>query len=313
MLGYAATRKKPVEDDAAGTSQVKDVYVPLGLLGAGLALSYVDGYLYGVHNPALITIYVLTVAIVNLVMVFSALMLAVRIMDLGLGNLGPALLKIAAVALLPAAVAGIIGHYTFGMMNWGISALCYYLLLFSLFDMDAQEMVMTTTIIWVIRFVINLFILALVAKGLGVAIDAASKGLPSGHSLHGTTASDDGSAPAGPSNDAIDAQTDEAIRTGQAVDASEWLKPEHKDHAGFKMSKEQMLQIAQKFQAAGSKMVYMADIEKLNNVQISATMLVEMPDDPAARKAVLKVYDDVEENETPTKDEGQKSLRLSLD
>ena len=118
------------------------------LIVVGAILSFVDAWLQGFRSPLAIGGYVVILTGLNLVLIFGALMIAVRLLDLGLGSLGTASLKIVAVAILPAAVSGIIGHWTFGLMTWSIAAVCYYFLLYYLFEMDGQEMMIVTSIIF---------------------------------------------------------------------------------------------------------------------------------------------------------------------
>ena len=87
-------------------------------------------------------------------MIFAALLLTAKLLDLGLGEIGPALLKIAAVAILPSAVGGIIreGLSPFGgYLAFGVTIVAYWFLLWLHFEMDFQEMTICTAIIWVIR------------------------------------------------------------------------------------------------------------------------------------------------------------------
>jgi hypothetical protein len=51
-------------------------------------LAFVDASVHKIHNPILMGGYVLLTTVGNVIMVFAALMAAVRIMGLGLGRCG---------------------------------------------------------------------------------------------------------------------------------------------------------------------------------------------------------------------------------
>lgn len=114
---------------------------------------------------------------------------------------------------------------------------------------------------------------------------------------------------------AQDRACEEELKAPDHAEAREWLKPEHVNHGGFKVGAEEMRNMTEELYQAGAVQVWVTGIEKVGDGEISASMLVELPKDPAARKRIFeweaKLYG--EEGETGTRDAGQKYLPLGLD
>ena len=175
MLGYARTMpRKP--DEAAVSGMLHDVYAPLGLLVAGVLANFLDARVRGLHDPAMMTVFVMITCTINLVLVFSALLIGVKLLDLGLGSIGPALLKIAAVALLPAAIGDIVRYYTLGIVAWPMTVIMYYALLYFLFQLDGSEMWIVVAIIWLMQTWISLLILGLLFGAMGIGLRSGARG-----------------------------------------------------------------------------------------------------------------------------------------
>ncbi len=324
VLGYAgpSRSRSHVEEEVAKASRVADLYVPCALIVVGVALAFVDAYLKGFSSPIFSVLYVAATTIVNLVFVFGALLIAIQLLDLGLGPIGTATLKIIAVAILPGAVSGIIGHYTWGLMSWSISLVVYYLLLFYLFDMDGQEMVIVTAIIFAVRFITSILLVVALAGWLGVHMAGAGSATGSsglgGSGMSAIGSGDDGSATSSEESPEVTAAKHAKvmaaeIASGEAVEAREWLAPSHKNHAGSKMSNSVMLELANRFYKAGAKKVWAANVETKGQMEVCAQFIVEMPTDPAARREVINVDDKINEVEQPSPDKGQQYLEVSLD
>ncbi len=105
----------------------------------------------------------------------------------------------------------------------------------------------------------------------------------------------------------------QSLIANKGVEAREWLNPSHANHAGFKMSPATMLDWTNKFYAAGADKVYCVDMQTIGNSEVCAMFVIQMPNDPAARKAVLKVSDDLNEEDHPSPDNNEKYLIEALD
>jgi len=118
---------------------------------------------------------------------------------------------------------------------------------------------------------------------------------------------------AAPSQSQDDDDKAQTLIADKGVEAREWLNPSHANHVGFKMSPATMLDWTNKFYAAGAAKVYCVDMQTIGNNEICAMFVIEMPSDPAARKAVLKVSDNLNEEDHPSLDNGEKYLIEALD
>lgn len=165
------------EEQAEETRQIvsyqrREMILPAALIALGLLLTFFEARLViGQWSVLAIVFYAVFTTIINLALIFTALMITSKLLDLGLGELGPAVLKICAVAILPAAVSGIIDaglrpHAGFfaGFVAWTVALLLYFFLLWLHFDMDFQEMAICTTLIWVIRTWVGMAIFMLLFK-----------------------------------------------------------------------------------------------------------------------------------------------------
>ena len=111
----------------------------------------------------------------------------------------------------------------------------------------------------------------------------------------------------------IDAACAEMLAEDNHREAREWCRDS--SSAGFEMSKDEMLELAEEFYAAGAEKVYVTGIERVGNANVAACLVVKLPSGGAARKAVLRaeaklIHGDDEE---PEKDVGQKYVLLGLD
>lgn len=315
LLAYASSIRKPV-DPATAASKITDIYVPLALLALGLVAYIWDAHLWGITNPAVMAGFILVKSIINLVLVFIALLIATKLIDLGLGPIGPALLKIAAVALLPGAVGDIIAIYTMGMVAWGITIVMYWGLLYYLFDMDAGEFVMVTGILWVVQTWISTLLVILILSSMGVSRPSL---LPNPRSAAGGGLFGPPAQPADPAEqfdltpEGRDKYAQYMIDNGDAVEAREWLKPEHTNHATIRFSLDTQREWTDKFYAAGARKVWCADFYKLGVQEAAHQLLIEFPDDPKSRAAILQRVAEMERHpKFPDPDPGSKYFHIYL-
>ena len=117
----------------------------------------------------------------------------------------------------------------------------------------------------------------------------------------------------GPSAKDIDAACAEMLSQENHREAREWCRDPKS--AGFELSKEEMLELAEEFYAAGAETVYVTDIERLGNSNVSASMVVKLPSGGSARKSVFDAEAKFAKKigEEPVGDSGQKYVLLGLD
>src|SRR5207248_10812249 len=108
-LAYQRTAPRPDtrgQDNTLG-QPFKDFYLPIILFVAGFVMTLVEArYALRITSLGFILGYAGVIIVINLVLVFSGIMIATKLLDLGLGPIGPALMKIAAISVLPGPVAG---------------------------------------------------------------------------------------------------------------------------------------------------------------------------------------------------------------
>lgn len=133
----------------------KDLYLPLGLFLLGIALTFIEGrYGRGLVDVTTCLFFTAFVTTINLVLSIAGILLVVKMLDLGLGPIGPAMVKIAAVATLPGAVSGMLYHqlgFSGFFIIWVINLVLIYAMFMGLLGLDFQETGICTCIIWVMR------------------------------------------------------------------------------------------------------------------------------------------------------------------
>lgn len=318
LLAYAGVVSKRT-DDVTKQSQITDVYAPIGVIVAGFLVYYLDAYIRGLHDPLTMSVFVIITCVIDLILVGTAMMIGVKLVDLGLGNIGPAILKIVAVALLPAAIGDIVRYYTFGLFSWGLTLLMYYALLWSLFDMDGQEMAIVTGIIWLVQTWVSFLILAVLFSSLGIGVHSSglassgSKGASQFFAANGATASD---KPPPPNPDEVAANE---IRDGTAVEFLTWIKPDL--HGVPRGSRWLAQQQAERYYKAGAKKVWAMKVDRHpgSTLEICHEMVIELPDDPEARKTFLKneygfdPAENADADSEPDPNAGKRYIHVPLD
>lgn len=319
QLGYASKGQYNKAAADAKQAAIHEIYIPVGLILAAIIVYYLNAYLLGL-NPLVGLAYILVSAGVRLVLVFLGLMIGVQMIDLGLGAAGPAMLKIAAVALLPGALSDLMSIYTYWVLPWVLSIGMYVGLLYYLFDMDGQEIGIVTGIISVIGRVAFYIVIAVFIKTNTAPSQAVTIGLvgappqPQGpvdpETIPDTATPAPRNAPPPPPGhqetpkekaqriarervEKADHDLETEIKSDKAFDAREWLKPEFDMHSGTKDGSNALLEWVEKLYAAGAKHVWVSDIQHAGRYEMAQDFIVEMPDEPDAREAVLGVMGDL--------------------
>lgn len=306
ILGYARAVSKPIDEGSKGAATT-DIYIPVALIVVGLIARYLDSYIRGLHDPLMMSVYVIITCTINLMLIFAALMIGVKLLDLGLGSIGPAMLKICAVAILPAAAGDMIAYYTIGLVGWGATLLMYYGLLIYLFDLDGQEMWIICAIVWAMKW-LSFFILVALFASMGMGLRASNSSVGTKATPLLMTGSGDEPAQADPDKLAAD-----EIRNGTAVEFRKWIKVN--THGVLRGSQMSVAKDAESYYAAGAKAVWAMEIEKKSsNIEICHDMVIELPDDPKAKKAVRKaIYGEDLPDSDEDPDAGKKFIHVKLD
>lgn len=123
------------------------------------------------------------------------------------------------------------------------------------------------------------------------------------------------------------ARIDLASTEWESAEAREWLSGER--HTGGEASKKDLVEMTEAFYEAGAAKVYVTGIavfkpedwgvkpaneEEAKGVAVSDTLIVELPDDPVKRKAVIdlavKYFAETWEETYDSQDYGQKYIRF---
>jgi hypothetical protein len=193
MLAYAGARRshvikggEKVVDNNVG-DPIKDVAIPSALFLLGVVMTFIEArYGRGMTNMVEAMAFTGFMVLFNLVLVFAGIMIAVKALDLGLGPIGPALLKIAAISVLPGASAAILQHML-GLngvfIAWIASIVLTYGMFILMLGLDLNETLYCTAFIWFVRTWVGYALVGLLlgamfaASGGGTAARISSGGL----------------------------------------------------------------------------------------------------------------------------------------
>jgi hypothetical protein len=302
MLGYAQMAPKRHGSDEERSTDVffnplRDLYIPGALIVGGTIISYIAiVFRDGVRSPGIAVLAVGLMTLFSLILTVPAVLLSVKLFDLGLGPIGPGILKIAACAIAPGAVGDLMSMLfsgaAGGYIGWCMSYLITLGIFMKLLDMDFGEVLMCSTFIFLLRTWAVTALLMLVMRGFGMG------GLPIGGfggggggggriTLAGEVDHDEDD-----SLDAIRARdSDEmTIRTlhGGGVDGKTWIEGgSNRVLAG--QNHETSLQVIRDFFSAGATEVRVfPHKDAKHNQEAVVTMIVVPPDDKDTRARVFK-------------------------
>ena len=318
LLPYRRPAPSPTRGQANNNlgEPVKDLYIPLGMFLLGVILAFIETRVaWGIRDfiPALITTLIFVV--LNIVLVFGAIMIAVKMLDLGLGPVGPAMLKIAAIAVLPGAVAGVF-EASFGFGGGWLGRIAGLLLTYVIFmwlmELDGHETRICTAIIWLVRtFGTGLIIFGLVGA-LGISAQRLTPIIAGG----GGAAQEQEFGPYGGrylSAKEMDTLATRLLAAPRAMEAGAWLAGAPPEKRLFKSAREgTALDNLKYLHDIGAKKitVTLATVETEGEGEWAQQLVIELPASKEARQGILEWndhmgnilrYDDVE-------DKGQKYL-----
>ena len=181
LAGYAQMAgKRRLADEKVDRSEVffnpvKDIYIPGGLIVAGTVLSYLAlVYNHGIRNPGVAMLAVGVMTLVNVILTIPGILVTIKLFDLGIGPIGPGIVKLAACAIAPGAIGELLGMVfgngaIGGYIGWFISFGLEVLIFMKLLDMDFFETIVCSTIIWVIQTWIGYAVMLALLSGLGIS------------------------------------------------------------------------------------------------------------------------------------------------
>jgi hypothetical protein len=280
VLGYAG--RNPRADAAVASDSreaMKMLIGPAVLFGLGLVLTFVDYMFHWKMSVGSASIAVAVNLLVSMVLIFVGCLIAIRLLNFSLGSPQEAALKVAAVALLPAAVSGMIAWQfgvAGGMAGWGVSLILYFSLLKVFFDLDLMEINILTTIIWLVQTWVGYALIAIILAALTGGNSMLSGGAMGfiGGAMGGGSPGVRDSSPTGQ----INKRAERYKMAANAFEAKEWLAGgAERTIMGFDREKS------------------LAAI-KFDTKEIADKVVADMPDDQATRDKIVAVHKPLFEN-----------------
>jgi hypothetical protein len=174
LLGYSRAPVAAETQDDNDPNAIKELYFPIGVFAAGLALSLLQA-----TKLSIITFpFQTAMALVGIRLVFDMILICggclavMGWLEISFGSPGPALLKIAGIALIAAPVASIVSyliHDPFGIIGIVVAMAVIWILFMKMFDMDIADVRVLTAIVGLVRLWAGYAILALIINGIGIS------------------------------------------------------------------------------------------------------------------------------------------------
>ncbi len=292
-LGYAGRNPKAAQKEAEDSqAAMKQLMWPIIMSLLGVAAMFTNMMVsYKASVPAAMAA-VGVALLVNMVLISAGCLIAMKLLDFGLGAPGEALLKLCAVELLPGAVSGLIEHQlgmVGGLVGWGVALFMYYGLLMWFFDLDTMEVMILTTIIWLIRtwlgYIIVAFLLSAILGGAAWNTGAGPMALLTGGG--GPSIKTDNS-PAGRNN----VYGEALINRRDALTSDEFLA-KGPNITIMGRTFEQTKSVFDDLEAAGAGEMWVSQVRTLNDGGLAADkVVVELPEEPETRRKIFGLWHD---------------------
>jgi hypothetical protein len=153
----------------------RDLHVPVALLAAGLVLTFIDLNFGGALGAVVATLATGIKLVVSTILFLIGGLLAARFGGVYLGELGPAMLKLGAVGVFPAALADLVtkllgGDMAVAMIGNGVGVVTCWSLVAYLFRLDGPGTMSVVIGVAVVKVVLWLLLAAI----FGLLITTAS-------------------------------------------------------------------------------------------------------------------------------------------
>ena len=291
---FGAPKRGLQQEASRPDDKVLDLYVPLAVLIAGLIMHVIQTNKFDkIIYPLGQAIQIVGVEfIVSMVLLAIGCLFVMRVAEVAFGSPGPAALKIAAIAIAPAALAKMVDYLLndpFGIVGFFLAFGMFFALFNYLFDMDQGE-------IWILAG-LTLVIQMWATNTLTIFLLGAM-GMPGMQQIaHG-----------GKSND--DRMVANFIEIGRLKEGKEWVE----DNAGrcfADLTHEQSLEIVNGFLDAGAKSLKV--IAPAGSV--GSGLFVELPSSAKKRQACFDFWktESAKVKKGGGADEGQKWLVIRFE
>ena len=179
MLGYAGMSRRPAAQvkadnaNALGGSEMKELYIPAALVLVGFAVTLLQyGYAGGAWRGVTYALPAVALSVFfNVVLTFIGCMIVARLIDLGFGAPGPAVLKLVAICLLAPAIAAVVASVVgsdSAVVRMMVPAIVLFpisaFLFVYLFDLALDEALYTSVVIYLVsQWAVMLLLASLIA------------------------------------------------------------------------------------------------------------------------------------------------------
>jgi hypothetical protein len=298
MLGYAqmAPKRRAADDENPRGGDVffhpvKDLYIPGGLIVAGTIITYLIMVFHSGVNPGVAIVAVGLLCLINVILTVPGILLTIKMFDLGIGPIGPGIVKLAACAIVPGAigdaVAWAIGGAFSGYIGWVVTYLLTLVLFSKLLEMDFGETLTCSSIIFVIRTWIGTAIMIALLNSFGFGgIPGAMIGAGGGGGGGRTTLSGEVDDNGDDSLDAIHARDSDEFMIhklhGGGVDGKEWIEKDE-SHVLAGLPRDKSLRAVRDLYAAGASEVRVYPHKNKAGREVAETLIIVAPTDAGAR------------------------------
>jgi len=166
-LGYRS--KKVHAPKSADPEAIKNLQMPMWLLGGGVVIEVVSAFLRGGGADGAL-IYVGVELIFGTAVMLAGILLAARLRRIDLGQFWIATFKLAAITVAPAAAVGLaypllrIIPFFGGLFALAGEFILYFALLGALFDLDESDTWYCVWVILIVRIAVYFAVLGILAK-----------------------------------------------------------------------------------------------------------------------------------------------------
>ena len=163
--GALSHAERASRDIAFEGGKVRSLYLPIGLIVLGILFYF--GQVAFANNKLAAGVMVLLVfgrVILDSVLIFIAMLIAVKGFDMGFGAFGPGMLKILAIALGPGALGEMVEKMVGGgiggiLVGAFVTIVLYFTLIKVLFNLDLGETFLLVFLIYGVRRVLGTFLI----------------------------------------------------------------------------------------------------------------------------------------------------------
>lgn len=291
--------------------KARSLYLPIGLIVLGLLFYFGQVAFANDKLGAGIMIGLVFLRVfIDSLLIFVAMLIAVKGFDMGFGAFGPGMLKILAVAMGP----GALGQMVEEMMGGGFGGLLvgalvtltlYGTLIKVLFNLDLGETLLLIFLIYGVRRVVGTFLMVAITgmASSGMISEDSADAIDSGATAVATAGPDEQHYPPKRTMDPEELAEDldkgalATIRYNKGGSVADDYLTTHDEHRFSNLDKPKSLELVKALQDAGAKSVTCVNFDDVaskqgGTVSLVGGIVIEMPDDPASRKKIFEIRAD---------------------